>query len=345
MDITNAPTTDDNNELVEDTEVPFDDGFDTFLKQFEAEEFNTTADAAIKRGEVDDGEGDSKVETEVVTPPADTAKPDEAARGLERVAAKEKELRTEIEKFESQKKAFEAERANFKGIDAAMLTEQMMFYPEKVIASLGLDADVIMKTLLVSKLPDTNPAKAKLKGELKDLENKREVRSLRAEIAAKERKEQSDRQYREAVESGEKYVDSLTKEDSEQVKTLPTVSRLAKANSKFAHALITREILEDARERHYVRGETGNPLTYEEAAKRVETDLAELSKYLVSENAAVAQKTETKQPTNNNSKIVPSTPVKVRKEKTIKDQEEEAINNAVAEFYRLEKRTGFSGNR
>jgi hypothetical protein len=202
-----------------------------------------------------------------------------------------------------------------------------------------------MKTLLVSKLPDTNPAKAKLKGELKDLENKREVRSLRAEIAAKERKEQSDRQYREAVESGEKYVDSLTKEDSEQVKTLPTVSRLAKANSKFAHALITREILEDARERHYVRGETGNPLTYEEAAKRVETDLAELSKYLVSENAAVAQKTETKQPTNNNSKIVPSTPVKVRKEKTIKDQEEEAINNAVAEFYRLEKRTGFSGNR
>lgn len=344
MDIANVPVTTEDINVDSDETPEFDDGFDNFLKQFEADQFDIKAEAALKGETVDDGEGDNKVETEVVTPPADTAKPDEAARGLERVAAKEKELRAEIEKFESQKKAFEAERTNFKGIDAATLTEQMMLYPEKVIASLGLDTDVVMKTLLISKLPDTNPAKAKLKGELKDLENKREVRSLRAEIEAAKRQELANKQYNDALGVGEKYVESLKEEVGEHVKTLPTVSKLAKANSKFAHTLVTREILEDARERHYVRGETGNPLTYEEAALRVEKDLAELSKYLVGENV-VAQKTETKQPVNNNSKIVPSSPVKVRKEKTLKDQEEEAINNAVAEFYRLEKRTGFSGNR
>lgn len=331
MDIQNAQVPADvQNDAVAD--LAHDDAFNSFLSELEGNDFEARAAAALAKE-------DAPVEDEGEAPPAEDTPPapdKEEDRGIERIAAREKELREKLEKFESEKKAWEVEKTKLKaptGIDPQQLVDGLTFEPDKVFTALGIDSDMLMKSLLVAKLPDDNPAKNKLRAELKDMETKRELRTLKKQLEDKDAQAQRVSQYNEMVAGVDSYVKVLTEGKAESSKNLPTLSKVATANSKYVNDRILREIMVDARER-YFQGDNGDPISYEEAAKRVESELAILAKSLGSTNVPAEKKAP--QP-GNNSRIVPPTPTKSPRKDTPEDLEERAVRNAEAEYYRLEK--------
>ena len=353
MDITNMTTTgDDNTEAVEDTGLAADkfhsSEFDKFISAFETEESGAVAKSRIEAAdslekEVPEAEA---VPPEVVPPEATKGED----RGLERVAAKEKEVRelrtafeTERNKYLDEKRQFEQERTSL--INPQALTEALMLDTAGTLTKLGVDSERVMKSLLYSKLPDNHPSKAKLREELRDLDTRRQMRTLEDKLASKDRETAQRVEYEKTVTELGKYVNTL-KEGSEH---LPTVSKVAKDNLEYLNKRVLREIVEDARER-YLRGETGDPLTFETAASRVEEDLSVLAKLFgskpPSENTVgdIKKSTEAPEiPSVTKPKLPP--PNRVKKELTIEDLEERALINAVAEYERAESRrsSGYTG--
>lgn len=367
MDITNMiPAGDDNIDTAEDSGVAADrlhaSEFDKFISAFEDEESTELAksriaeaealekDEAAESSEVDTGKESKETEgnTEVVKPD-DSKKVEGEERAFERVAAKEKEVRdlnakfeVERNKFLDEKRLFEQERQSL--INPTVLTEALMLDTHGTLAKLGVDSERVMKSLLYSKLPDNHPSKAKLREELRDLDTKREMRVLREQIESRDKQAAQRAEYERTVTELGKYVEKLGEGSAE----LPTVSKVAKENRDYVNKRVLREIVEDARER-YLRGETGDPLSYDAAAKRVEEDLTVLAsvfgKVKPAENTnGKAEEKNDNVPSVTRPKL-PAPAVKVKKEVTIEDLEQRAIVNAVAEYEKHEARrkSGYSG--
>lgn len=362
MDITNMiPAGDDTMDSAEAADALHNSEFEKFITGFEGESDKTAAEEAIAyadkvNSEVVEDEDSGEPEEKVgeTTGDVKAVKPEDTGveKGLERLNAKEKEvkeLRTSFEaerqKYLDEKKLFETEKRNL--IQPQSLLEALDIDPKGTFEKLGVNSDRLMKVLLYNKLPDTNPAKAKLREELRDYDNRRETAQLREEIQSRDRIAAQKAEYEKNVTELNKYTETL-KEDGEHVKELPTVSELAKSNLPYLQKRVLREVMEDARER-YLRGETGDPLSNTEAVKRVESDLAELAKVfkvkppVPNTNGSVEKKdTNTDVPL---TRVKPATTTKVKKEVTIEDLEERALANAVAEFHKMENRGGFSGNK
>ncbi len=323
-------------DVTNEAEAASDSVFEDFISKFEAEEAAEETKSIV--------ELEDSVETDEVVTETVTKEPEEDSRGIERVAAKEKEVRELIAKFEEDKKAFETERlkAPASGINKEDLVSQLTLYPEKVLAGLGLDTDTIMKTLLYNKLDDSNPAKGKLREQLKELETNRKFAALEDKLTAKENAIRWQEDYSNTLQGAEKYVEVLRAVEGEHVKTYPTVSEVAAVDSKYLHARIMREIEIDAAVRH-ARGETGEHIGHEEAVKRLEADLSVLSKLLRKTDSKDAATKKSTPVIGNNSTIKPPAPTKVVREKTIEDLENDMINKSVIEFHKHKSRGGYSG--
>lgn len=191
----------------------------------------------------------------------------EADRGTERLAAREKELRT-------QKEAWEADKSQY------IKFQELNLNPTAVLKKVGIDSDVLMKTLLYEKLPDGNPVKAKLETELSKVLTDKKINQLREEMdrrdSAAKAAEQNSRQYQETIRNVDEYVGKLK---TEADKVLPTLSIIGKEDSGVLKELIIEEMVNDAALR-YAKGEDGDPVSHEEAAKRIEKRLAKLAPLL-----------------------------------------------------------------
>jgi hypothetical protein len=191
----------------------------------------------------------------------------ETDRGLERLAAKEKEVREARESFEK-------ERHQYVKLDDLKLT------PSAILQKAGIDSDVLMKTILYEKLPDGNPVKEKLEKELSKVLTDRKITELRKEMQDRDRQTQvaqaNAKNYHETVEKIGTYVGKF--KDTED-KSLPTLSHMGKENGDTVKELIIEELINDAALR-FARGEDGDPITHEEAASRIEKRLARLAPLL-----------------------------------------------------------------
>lgn len=265
----------------------------------------------------------------------DEIEPDpKQARGIQRLvqrelAAKERESAAEAKIREADAKI--AELRKYEALKpAAELAELIDLDPLGAFKAMGKDPETVIKLALAQQLGDSAPES--LKEFARGASDRREVAKIRAELA-QERQARAAQEYFNTISAGAReYVTKLG--DVKVAKTLPSLSKAAKVDQQAVHEEIMEEILKEAR----VKAATdpnGEPLTYEEAAKRVEARFARVAKLLSVQSMSPATKMVQKP-----NGIPPSTkpaakplPPWQRKSSNI---EEDGIREALAEFERVE---------
>ena len=144
--------------------------------------------------------------------------------------------------------------------------------PDAYFEKTGADKELFFKKELYARAKEGSPLKEQLKKDLEGYEQKSEIQKLRAEMKAKEE-----------AEANRQYVENYTKSAREFVgkldeKVAPTMAKLAKAGeSDWVLQELLSEVRKDAQER-FARGDSGDPLTAEEALKRAESKYAKIAK-------------------------------------------------------------------
>lgn len=258
----------------------------------------------------------------VVTTP-EIPKTPEPDRGLERIAAKEKEVR-------ELKDSFEKERGQY------IKHADLNLNPSKVLQAAGIDPDVLMKTILYEKLPDTSPVKAKLKTELSEVLVNKKLKELDDKIE-NDKKQTTNAQaqarvYQETVANIESFVGKFKdKEDT----TLPTLSVVGKEGADVLKGLIMDELINDAT-RRYASGESGDPITHEEAAKRIEKRLASLvpflSKIATKNDTGTTTQANVTTPSNKKKGVVKPGPAqaKTQPDKTVQQEADDLVERIMS---------------
>lgn len=290
-----------------------------------------------------DDDADAPPETEesaeeAPAPDAAEAKPEVEAddpklsRALERtvqreLAAKEAEQRAETRLAELKVK--EAEFASMRGLKSTKdLMEMASIDALGAIKALGQDPDTFIRIALAQALPpDRVPAE--LREFTKDVATKREIAALRRQID-EQNQARTYQEFLNSVQSGaRKYVESVG--DS-----TPTLAVVAKADPERVYREIMEEISKDAGARAS-QDPNGEPLTYTEAAKRVEERFVQYKALLLGPNGTTAATTQsTKKPTN---ALPPQSkpPVKpLRPWEQKNDLEDQGLQEALREFHRME---------
>jgi len=205
-------------------------------------------------------------------PDEETKEAPETDEGMKRLMAREEAVRTKEVEFD--KKLAEAVRAklpDFRGKSH-----------EDVLKHFGFDPELALKEMMYQRASEGNPVKAKLKEELRDYHTKKEVESLRADLERRDM-ESARVQYFQTVDRGAR--EYVLKVDE---KVTPVFAQVAKAKSDYAHARVMQEIVKDAQER-LAKGEEGEPLSYADAATRVEKDFAVIADILKGTTKAATQ--------------------------------------------------------
>lgn len=204
---------------------------------------------------------------EVVKAPAEPEKKEEQKvddRGMERLASREKAVREKEESWEKERSQY------IKHTDLTL-------NPTAVLKKVGIDTDVLMKTMLYEKLPDSNPVKAKLKAELQEILTDKKIRELDEKYENDKRQKQvaeaNARNYQETVDKIAGFADKLKANEDSTKKTFPILSELGTDGKDLVKELVLEEMINDAAAR-FAKGEDGDPISHEEAATRIEKRLA-----------------------------------------------------------------------
>lgn len=293
-----------------DDDIPVDN--ENILSGISGLEANISKFLGDKNAEIE-AEPETETETAEEQPKVDTEVPEKKPEdlALERVAAKEAEVRSAREQFDRERKAFEESRKDF--VNLKDFDEN----PFEALTKAGKDPDFIMKKILFHKLPDDNPVKAKLKTELADYLRDKQISDLKKEISAKEEAQkqaaESQRFYQETESRINTFSESFKSGDN---KTLPHLSQFGKKDGGTAliKELVLAEMVKDAQDR-YIKGDNGDPIDHEEAAKRVERLIAKFAPFF--KNEAVQKKNTVVQ----QKKLVPKEPVPNKETNTTVAQE------------------------
>jgi hypothetical protein len=279
----------------------------------------------------------------VLTPEAPKEGPTD--RGLERLIAREMELRERENALSREKAEVEAYRARFKELEARALPEdyinQIKLSPSEGLRRLGLDPDEIVRNALAEKLGDKAPPE--MRELLEKTRLRREMEALKAQVQEGERR-QAAQTYFNQVANGAR--DFLGK--SEEIsKDAPTVAHVAKNNPDRAYQEIMEEIVRDAQVRA-TREPNGDVMSYAEAAKRVEARWSAMKSLLVpvtpESNPGAASMTQVADTKQNVAKETPKSPPSTIKppERPLapwlqtSKSEEDAIRAAIDEWRRAE---------
>lgn len=307
------------NEVAANEGMPADvrSEIDAYISKIEDAEETQKLDE-MKMEETEEVVPDTKVETEAETPEVIEVADDKTKEALDRLFAREEEVRKKELDFDARvSAAIKAKLPDFRGKG-----------PEEVLKLAGLDPDLALKQLMYEKASDTNPVKAKLKEELRDYHTKRELEKMRAELESRDIEAQRKQYFQTVSDGARKHVESVDE------KVAPVFSAVAKTKPDYAHQRIMQVIVQDAQTR-LARGEDGDPMTYAEAVKAVESELSILAEALKSKNGAA----------NTLSKAA-GTPVVTVKKPIVKQarpptQEEEvqaAIQKALGTYEREERK-------
>lgn len=305
-------------------------------------EFISTAQTEFGAPEVPAPDLSATVPANEPSPPANTPDPAPAAsqdpseRGLERLVAREVELREREARISGAEKEIETLRGRLRELEPRALSsehlDKIRLSPADGLRALGLDPDEVIRTALVQKLGDK--ADPQLKEMLERTRLQKEMMALKAQVQEAERR-QAAQAYFNQVANGAR--DFLAKEELSKHGAL--VAQVAKNNPDRVYSEIMEEITRDAAARAS-QEPNGNILPYEEAVKRVEARWSGFQKLLgtpASTQGISAAPTETKQNVVKETPKAPPSTIKPPEKplapwlRTSKD-EEDAIRMAIAEF-------------
>jgi len=202
-------------------------------------------------------------------------------RGLDRLVAREVALQQKEAAFQAQQSQYQAVVAELQALKASAPPQDVVqlfdVSPSEALKSLGHDPETVVQLLIAEQLrargkevpPELQKATEKAAYD-------KRIRSLESKLAQTQ-KAQEAAAYINAVGLGaHEYVKGLTdpKTQAKVGKVMPTLAGIAKTSPDRVHREIMEEITRDAQSRAAAEP-NGQPLTYEEAAKRVESRLSD----------------------------------------------------------------------
>jgi hypothetical protein len=274
--------------------------------------------------------------------------PDPTDRGLERLVAREVELREREKALSATQQEMEALKARLRELEPRALLpediERIKLSPSEGLRKLGLDPDEVVRQALVEKLGDkaNDPAMREM---LEKTKMRKDMEALRNQVQQAELRQAAQAYYTQVATGARDFtsnVDGLSKH-------APTVATVAKSNPDRVYQEIMEEIQRDAAVRS-AREPNGDVISYEEAAKRVEARWSAMKSLLGAGVAPQSTPNNAPNAVNDQPKTnVGATQPTKTPPSTIKPpdrpmapwlqpklDEEEAIREAMAEWQRVE---------
>lgn len=248
-----------------------DRDMDTFVKQMQ-DEYSNFAESELKT-EGAPPQSPENIGEVTPEPVKEEVKPTPTDDVVREVTAKLREERltereSKVKEYEDRIRELESRQI------PADLTEELRLRPTATLEGIGIDVDELVRVAIAEKM-------AKVKGSVPpELQSKIDANRTQAQIRALEGKlisqarEKAQREFYDKVDSDARdYLKGIKAE------THPLLSEISKVDSSRAHKEIMQEIIDDARLRAS-REPNGQLLTYDEAAKRVETRWADYKRFL-----------------------------------------------------------------
>lgn len=222
----------------------------------------------------DDGENDETDEETTEQPEEKSEEDKSATAAILRMLDQEKALREERDAFRSEREAFEAEKREWQEqqarqdvISADALRRVLMTDPGKLITALGIEMPKVSQLLIAAQLGDKAPAE--LKAAVANAQTEARIAELEAQLKQKTISEQARAEADKVRTAAAEYVNKGVSKDC------PTVAEVAKVNRARVEAEIFQEICNDAAARAR-REPNGKPISFDEAARRVEKRWSEI---------------------------------------------------------------------
>lgn len=254
------------------------------------------------------------------------------ARAFERVVQRELAAKESESKAAARVAELDAKIKEFQGLQGLKSTKELMelarLDPVAAMKELGQDPIAMTKLALAQQLGDKAPQD--LKDFAREYSRDREVRELRAQIARQEQSRAQQEYFNTVVTGAREYVSKSVGDST------PTLAAVVKANPDRAHKEIMEEILKDASTRGPA-DPNGEPMTYQEAAKRVEERLAEWKVLLSVPNSTTTASTKSTQKPNVTAPPQPKPPARpIRPWEQKNNLEEQGLQEALREFHKME---------
>ena len=196
-------------------------------------------------------------------PPAKTEDPVE--RGLERLVAREVEVRERERAIEAREAAIKAAEGRKDPAIESMLAK-MRTDPEAALRAAGVDVDHAMRLIIAKRLGDKAPPE--LRGAVRDAEIQRELDELRQHNARLAQAQESQRFFNQVSSEARQYVVS-----GGVSKDVPSLAEIAKDSPDWVHEMVIEEITRDAQEKLSRQDHSAALLSFQDAAKRLEKKL------------------------------------------------------------------------
>lgn len=279
-------------------------------------------------------------ETPVLPAPEAVKTPQEPAeRGLERLVAREVELRERETRVSGTEKEVEALRTRLRELEPRAFSEELLnkikLSPQDGLRAIGLDPDEIIRTALAEKIGDrADPQTREL---LERTRLRKEMESLKAQVQEAERRTAAQAYFNQVANGARGFLS----QESEVSKHAPIVAQVARVNPDRVYQEIMEEITRDAAVRSR-QEPNGDVIPYSEAAKRVEARWGAM-KALLAEPLAKVESPNASMPTPETKQNVTKSPSTIKPPdrplapwlQRVPD-EETAIRDAVAEWRRAE---------
>lgn len=293
--------------------------------------------------------GPESRETKPEEPEQPETESPEITKGLERIVAREVALQAKEAAFtarEARAAALERENADLRAkLPSADLYDKFNFSPTEALKSLGQDPETVVRLMIAEQLEAKGQeVPAALKDFVKDAKRERRIKELEYREAQRDKTQALQAEYTAVLLGAKEYVSGFTGDAKDAKvaalnKSMPVLTKIAKTSPDRVHREIMEEITRDAQAR-MATDPTGQPITYEEAARRAEARVAEYSAYFTME--PLASTTPGAKPAETGpKKVLPpqnKPPIKPLRpwEKKGDDEMARALAEAEREFHRVE---------
>lgn len=314
-----------------------DPDFNSFLADTISEikeEYDPNDPNSVQSDEGDEPEAEAEDEGDVLAPVEAEDDEDEdpkLARGVSRLVARElaaKERESAANEAVKKLEGLRAELAGYKGVKSVQeLTSIASNDPIGAIKQLGHDPETFIRLAMAQHMGDEAPPA--LKEFARDAAVKREIADLRKQVQDRDRASAAAEYFNSVKAGAREYV------TTKLGKATPTLAALAGSDPDLVHDDIMEVIVRDSQSRA-AQDPNGEPMTYEEAAKRVEARYARLAGSLGGPKKKVVapqigKKPVAKSPPQSKPAARPIAPW-LQKE----DSFEDGINAALREYDRVE---------
>lgn len=193
---------------------------------------------------------------------------DPAERGLERLVAREVDLREREAKLTTAQEEIKALRNRLAELEPRAISPDLLdkikLSPSDGLRAIGLDPDEVVRTALMEKLGDKANT-PEMRDMMERVKTRKEIEALKAQVAQAEYQRAAAEYFNKVNTGAKEYVTNV----DGYSKHAPTLAHVAKSNPDRVHAEIMEEITRDAAFRAQTEP-NGDVLTYQEAAQRVE---------------------------------------------------------------------------